>query len=76
MRNITINELENDLSALKYQIISSKIADRLTQSFHFDTFFEQQLSAWKQMNVESRNRILKSLRSKYGSDDMTYAEFL
>lgn len=75
MKNFTIEDLRNDISALKYQMIHSKVADRLTQNFHFDTFFEQQLSAWKSMSVDNQNEILKSMSLKYDMNNMTYAEF-
>lgn len=76
MRNFTIEELQNDILELKFQLIRPNSADRLTQNFHFDTFFEQQLSAWKSMSVERQNKILKSMSRKYDMDNMTYAEFL
>lgn len=78
MRNFTNNELQADLTALKYQIITDKIADRLSQQFHFDDFFAPQIAAWKALSVTEQQDFINLLSqddNSYNMETMTFAEF-
>lgn len=77
MRNITDTELQNDVSELKYHIITEHVADRLTQTFHFDDFFKNQIDYWAKMPMSQQTNYLHTLQTslKMNLDELTFNKF-
>lgn len=76
MRENTRTELRGDLLSMKHRIITKKVANRISEQFHMDEFFEHQMMYWQGLSQVERSVYLKQLKED-GHDvkNMTYSEF-
>lgn len=74
MRHYTEDELQSDIEALEFEIITEKGADRLAQKAHFMDFFEHQIEAWKSLKATEQQRYLRQC-SNNGIKFETFTDF-